>query len=375
MKRVSAKIRAAEAQRHQALNAYRKILRLIHQGNLTIGDRLPPQSDLIRQLRSCHGTVSEAMRWLVADGVLTRRQRSGTVITALHPLNPLRRIWTVGIVTPSFQASPFFSVLAHSLHRQLALRNCTDRTYMLSPDSLPGEEVDSREAADFTGLAEDIAGEFIDGVVTATRLVNRQIPVCGVAGWETPDFGIVIDAGAFVFNSARELACRGAKRLGLVTTHPIATAGYHRLVEGCALVKEELPQCRIDSLPGIAIAGGIRGGFQAADHLLRLPEEKRPDGLLVPDDMVAQGLTFRLREVGTYIPQVAVKTHLQTPCVFSLPIIALEIDLEILAQRAVDLLVARMINPRCEPVIEWYNARVCSSGPQHAPQFSENLSL
>lgn len=374
MKRVSAKIRAAEAQRYQALNAYRKILRWIHERGLVVGDRLPPQSDLIRQLCSCHGTLSEAMRWLVADGVLTRRQRFGTVVTALFPLNPLRRVWTVGIVTPSFQASPFFSVLAHSLHRQLAMRNCTDRTYMLSPRSLPGEEVDSRGAADFTGLAEDISGEFIDGVVTATRLVNRQIPVCGIAGWETPDFGIVIDESAFVRSGANELVQQGGTRLALVTTHAMS-AGYSRLVEGCNTVRKELPHCRLDYLAGIASSGGIRGGFQAAEQLLRLPAGKRPEGLLVPDDMVAQGLTFRLREAGGYAPLVAVQTHLQTPSVFSLPIISLEIDLEFMAQRAVDLLLARMINPRCVPEIEWYQARVRKCGPEYAPQLSEGLPL
>lgn len=352
---------AAQARHYQALIAYRKILRLIHGEGLTIGDRLPPQSELLRRFESCHSTVGKAMGWLVADGILKRRQRSGTVVTALFPRNSLRKIWTVGIVSPSFQASPFFPVLAHFLHRHLALSNCTDRTYMLSPTSPNGAEVDDRQAKDFTGLAEDIDGHLIDGVVTATRLVNHQIPVCGVAAWETSDFGVVIDQGVFVRRAAQELVRRGSAHIALVA--PNAVHHYFpRLKDGYADAVGEFPNCRFSRF-SLAATSGIRGGIEVGGHLLRLSREERPDGLIIQDDMMAQGLTLRLREAGEYVPRCVVQTHLQTPSIFSLPIIPFEIDLEDLAARAASQLIAKMVNPDSKAELDWYEPvlRKCDS--------------
>lgn len=341
-----------EARRHQALATYRKILCLIHQNDLSVGDRLPPQAELLDILKGCQGTISEAMKWLVKDGVLTRRQRSGTFITSLMPLNPLRRIWTVGIVTPSLQASPFYSILAHCLHRQLSLRNCTDRTYMLSPSAPHGEEVDNRGLGDFSGLSEDVEAGLVDGVVTATRLVSDLIPVCGVAGWATPDFGVIIDEKDFVLSAARILVARGVSHIGIVTKCRLSSE-YSNLVEGYKVASRKWPECRFEPESLHVGGNGIPGGMQVADELLRRPASARPAGLILPDDMMAQGLTYRLREAaGNYRPLCAVQTRLQTPSLFSLPIISLQVDVEDLATRAADLLVKKMINPRFRAGIE-----------------------
>ncbi|MBN8708875.1 MAG: hypothetical protein BGO12_03815 [Verrucomicrobia bacterium 61-8] len=347
--------RVPEARRYQALATYRKILRLIHENDLSIGDRLPPQADLMEILKGCQGTISEAMKWLVADGILTRRQKAGTYITSLLPCNPLRRVWTVGIVTPSLQASPFYSVLAHCLHRQLSLRNCTDRTYMLSPSAPNGEEVDTRSLSDFSGLGDDVNGGLVDGIVTATRLLSNDIPVCGVAGWNSPDFGVIIDEKEFILNASTELIAQGARHIGIVTKCRL-NSEYRHVLEGWKAASRAFPDCHFESEATHIGSNGIGGGVLVADELLRRPTSKRPSGLIIPDDMMAQGLTYRLRESGSYRPFCAVQTRQQTPSLFSLPVTAFEVDVEELAIRAVDLLIRKMINPfypagvyRCAP--------------------------
>lgn len=348
--------RIPEARRYQSLATYRKILRLIHENNLSVGDRLPPQADLMNILKGCQGTISEAMKWMVADGILTRRQKAGTFITSLLPCNPLRRIWTVGIVTPSLQASPFYSILAHCLHRQLSLRNCTDRTYMLSPSAPNGEEVDTRSLSDFSGLSDDVSGGLVDGVVTATRLLSQDVPVCGVAGWSAPDFGIIIDEKEFILEASEQLIAQGANHIGIVTKCRL-NAEYRHVQEGYRAAARAFPDCHFEPEATYIGGNGISGGVLVADELLRRPASSRPSGLIIPDDMMAQGLTYRLRESGNYRPFCAVQTRLQTPSLFSLPVTAFEVDVEELAIRAVDLLIRKMINPE-------YNAGVERCAPK-----------
>ena len=64
----------------QALKAYRMILRYLRSQKFAVGQLLPTQAELRQQLNFSNDTLTRAMRWLVEDGVLERKQRAGTMV-------------------------------------------------------------------------------------------------------------------------------------------------------------------------------------------------------------------------------------------------------------------------------------------------------
>ena len=73
-----------------------QLTRLIGDGTLHPGDRLPPERDLAEQLRVSRGTVREAVQFLHALGVVEIRHGSGTFVRASPDQdqgNGLRQEW------------------------------------------------------------------------------------------------------------------------------------------------------------------------------------------------------------------------------------------------------------------------------------------
>lgn len=336
--------------RQQTREAYRAILRLIHARSLQPGDLLPRQSDLLPQLGLCQGTVSAAMRWLVEDGVVTRRKCAGTTVSNLKPLNAGRLIWSVGIVMPDVYETPFFPTLTHFLHKYLALEGCANRVYIIASDALPADAVEVRRADEFTGLDEDLEAGMLDAVITPTRLVLSEVPVCSAAGPEWAEFGVTIDQAAMVRDACRLLLGGGCRRLALLASESATSAPSTCRDVFCSELKKNSfavrPQNVIGSPPGLA------SGREVADRLLSRSSDERPDGLVVLDDVTAQGVSVRIREAGDYAPQMAVQTNRQAPLAFPLPALHFEVDVEGLARRAVEKTVAALLNPALPKTLE-----------------------
>jgi DNA-binding LacI/PurR family transcriptional regulator len=329
--------------RLQTREAYRAILRLIHSDSLEVGDLLPKQSDLLTRLGMCQGTVSAAMRWLVADGIVERRKCTGTTVRSLRPANPGRLIWSVGIAMPDVYETPFFPTLTHFLHKHLALSGCANRVYIVGPNAVPADEVDVRRAADFTGLEEDLEAGLLDAIITPTRLATSEVPVCAAAGPEWAELGVIIDHAAMIRAACELLLKRGCSRLGLLV-YEIANSSHHA---SCDVFSSVLKAGGLDVHPQdlIYTRPGLASGREVADQLLSRSADERPDGLVILDDVAAQGFSVRVREVNHYAPQLAVQTNRQAPLAFPLPAYHFEVDVEELARRAVEKTVQRLLKP------------------------------
>lgn len=59
-----------------------RIAALIAQGKLKQGDRLPPETELMRQLNVGRSSIREAIRGLAMLGVVSARPRRGTIVTS-----------------------------------------------------------------------------------------------------------------------------------------------------------------------------------------------------------------------------------------------------------------------------------------------------
>ncbi len=347
--------------RQQTRAAYRAILRLIQVDALQPGDLLPKQSDLLDQLGMCQGTISAAMRWLVEDGVVTRRKCAGTVLRSRLPSNPTRLVWSVGIVMPDAYETPFFPTLTHFLHKHLALNGCADRVYIISPSAPAYDTVKTRQASDFNGLAEDIDAGMLDALVTPTRLVAPELPTCAAAGPEWATFGVVIDHAEMVRQACRTLLAGGARHLALLTSdEPTAN---HRVCRDAFAAELGATGHPLGPADCLVVTPGLAAGRQVADCLLARPALERPDATIILDDVTAQGLSVHLREAGDYRPLLAVQTNRQAPLAFALPVLHFEVDVEELARRAVAKTVAALLNPTLPKTLDWQRPELADTSP------------
>lgn len=332
------------------LEAYRRVLRLIHKMEAVEGTRLPTQTELMGELKICAVTLDAAMKWLIEDGVLMRKRRVGTFVLRPYPQNPKRSIWRVGLVMPPITHSYFGAVLTHFLHKHLDGYGISDRTYLLSPHAVHGSEVLERRPADFTGLKDDIDEGLLDGIATSTRLRNAGIPVCGVASWERAEFGVLIDYAAFLQGAVKALMGKGCRNLLCVLPHNPEDWCYFSQKEALESLAVSLPEKGItfrSEICAISTGSGFPLERRFLERLLSLDPSDRPDGLIVQDDITGQALASMLATTN-YRPVFAVQTNRQIPISFAIPSLPFSVDLDQIASRAAELLMAKLLAPASE---------------------------
>src|SRR5699024_11495129 len=64
-----------------------KIHRSIEKKHWTVGEKIPPEMDLIEEFEVSRNTLREAIRALVYTGLLETRQGSGTIVKSTNTLN------------------------------------------------------------------------------------------------------------------------------------------------------------------------------------------------------------------------------------------------------------------------------------------------
>jgi len=315
--------------------AYRAILSLLHQRNLQPGDRLPAQLQLGRELGLCQGTLSGAMQMLVEDKVLSRRQKSGTVILHLLPQNPQRRVWTAGIVMPEFSASGYIAALTMQLHRELANRNFSDRTYFISPQSLPSSEVDVRQPLDFLGLENDLEEGLADALLTSTRLSCSDVPCVALGDFPQSKLRVFRDSKYFFESATRELNSRGIRHIFVVG----ATREEISLVRRTS---EEFPHTsKITNIPLLSI--NEWAAESAAEEFLSSYPEGESSGLIISDDFFASIFSHSVVQKSRHRPLLCLQSYGGSLLSYSLPTLKYITDLRALSATAVDLVLERLL--------------------------------
>lgn len=329
--------------RKKVLKAYRLILSWLHQKQLQPGDRLPAQIQLGQELGLCQGTLGGAMQLLVEDKVLKRRQKAGTVVLHLFPQNPHRRIWTAGIVMPEFGPSGYVAALTMQLHRELAARNFSDRTYFISPQSLPASEVDVRQPGDFLGLETDLEEGMVDALITSTRLSCDLIPCVYTENEVQAKLLVRRDENYFHENSVRELHLRGVRRIFLVG----GTRAELGVVEQTAGQLSRAIQIDSISMPSLS-EWAVEA---AAVEYLKRSRGKEHCGVILRDDLMAAIFARKVAEAGGTAPYLCLLTYRGSFLSYPLPTLKFVIDLQGVSAAAVDLIVGRLlqtIGPRAE---------------------------
>lgn len=326
---------------------YRKILRFIHEGSYSIGDRLPTHAQLVKELDTCHDTLHIAMKWLAEDGVIQRKQRIGTLVSSLYPENPQHSIWQIGIVVPPLTSSYFVPVLTHFLHKHLARIGAADRIYMIGPHAPPSEEVLERHPCDFPGLEDDIESGLLEALISSTRLVTDKIPVCGANG-SAKSLSVNIDHRSFAIEASTILQEAGCRKVLAVTSPP--DSGYSNLfIDGIQFANQH---CASNAQISLEYATpGVENGHHFANKFLQTEKWKEVDALIIRDDQFAQAVSTILAKSGRTDVVLAVQSNKQIPMSYALRTLNFSLDVDKLASQLVDLLLMKLLMPSSTPQV------------------------
>ncbi len=357
----------APARRSQVEAACKKIARYIHQHGLGVGDVLPPQVHLRRELGFSNNSLDPAMRLLVDMGLLTRRTCRGTEIVSLEPLQ--RLTWTIGLAVmdlPIQGPGAFTAWLVHALQSLLSKRHCACHTYFrVEEPKWPHHRLE-----DFPGFAADVEDRAIDGMIILPTLdaqgqsafAAAGIPLLHCGFQEEMPFAALLDFRGMIAAAAAALVAGGARRLALFDSSIRLDAdAFDRLVRKTAGVSG---RNGLSTEKPCLVPPGVEGGGQVARALLQLPPARRPDALIVTDDFAATGVAQVLASQADYRPGLAVSANKQLPQLWPMPVMRFEFDIDELAARAVQMLQDTLLNPETPPRQERVKARLVVGSEQ-----------
>lgn len=347
----------------QVSKACKQVLRVIWSLGLERGDAVPTQRELQKMYGFSHNVLSPAMQRLVRAGVVTRKVKVGTIVLDRRAFR--EPIWRVAIAENFLEqqcASPFFSLLAGYVQRELISLGCRPRLYLRK--ALPSGLRDSLNI--YGTLARDAQQDMLDGAIALGaieaeewRKIAGPMPLCGLT--EAAQCGAGVDQGAMARDAVALLASKGCRRLTIISNNRLPTLrrfwnGFEQGVEkarlkrwsGELITTRDLTKAQLQNAPW-----QIAAGQAAAKVIAATPRRERPDGLIVLDDFTAAGLTMTLRELGDYRPRIAVLANLQVPQVYALPVFRFQLDVDLLARRGVSVFHERLLNPTLPAHMDW----------------------
>ncbi|MGV2903977.1 GntR family transcriptional regulator [Microbacterium sp. AGC62] len=269
-------------------------------GEWSQGERLPPEATLAATHAVGINTVRRAVGMLVDDGVVVRRQGSGTYVSA----RGAGKSPVIGVIVPSH--SYYFPTVVEGITEVARAAGVTLRIVSSEyDDALEIRRIRELLAAGCSGLLITPTLHLADPTARLELLRALPIPVVLMERMPTdspPDDGlsaVCTDVVAGGYAAVRHLARQGRRRIGFLGRRATATAdaalrGYRRAIDGLTLV--DLPDAvvRRDSWDEAALAdyahrarsAGLDGVVCLGDReaTALLPHLRRA-GLSLPDDL------------------------------------------------------------------------------------------
>lgn len=263
------------------------------------GDRFPSQNELARTFRTSTVSSREAVAILVQEGLLERRFGSGTYVTGRTPERFVAVVTELDVSHPAI--SPAFLTMMQAGRRYLTEAGLQTRVY-IGHTAPFGEEAPSRITS--WEFWHDLEAGRIIGLVTVgmdahlghTAVAGRSIPymdgasVDGVRFWDDQEL---------VFEGVQVLKRKGCRQVACVAQ----TKGpKHPLLE---LFEHEAKRHGLVTRPEWTVLAPLvheRGDGAAAFRSLWLSHAKKPDGLLVLDDMLYRDMAPTFLVNGIRVP-------------------------------------------------------------------------
>ncbi len=312
-----------------------RLRRLI--SNLKPGDRLPAETALVAELGGSLTKVREALTLLVQEGLIERRQGSGTYALDTRQTRAVGIFSSLDLTHP--HSGLFFRVLTHELREFFAREGQATRLYL--GHSRPG---DTAAAVCDPILQHDLKHHQLSGVIalTGTRSAEWLEPQCERAGvplvGRTSDYAhaCIVPHQEMLKVAAHYLHDRGCRRLALLgweeEHHP--GGAPHDLVDE---MRAWLPDHVI--MPDAWVRTDLHPAWPGAGweelREIWMSRRDKPDGLIVADDNLLLDVATALGEIGIGVPedlQVVAKSSARVTPTMPFPHARVEIDPRICAE-------------------------------------------
>lgn len=358
-------------ERPRVAEAVRSLVRLICEQEIPPGGKLPSQANLRLMTRFHNELLNEGLKILASCGMIHRRNKSGTSVE--NPDTVVPGLWRVGMPM-NLGTGGFYDQMMLHLHIRARQHGVVLTPFLRTVDS----ENKSTDIAfhDFDGLQAAHAAGSLDGVMTQSILdaedwearMQEGFAMAHAGAWEDAPAGVVICQKSLVESAVAYFAEQGCRHPGLVGGS-VNSEGSTPFPAAFAKTFEDAGY-RSASVCCTAWTTSPFGGQCAAEYLLALPPRERPDSLVVLNDHIGAGLAAALVST-SYRPRLVVQTNRQAPLAFAYPVIHCEVNVEALANRAMDNLAFRLRNRSLPLTREWLlpemqaEPRIISTTQQH----------
>ncbi len=312
------------------------ILRKIREGEWREGERIPSLNELEKLYPQSRMTLYRALRYLVDAGCLSASRGRGTFVRSAHARRRVAILSGASLVLSPM--APFLSQTIY--HSKAFFARCGIDAQLYIEDSFTTWGLP-------TGLQRDLeqrkisALMSIDATFPVRYMLTREWREHAVAhvqiGARESPYRVHVDRDAFV-REALQLAKRhGCRRAALVEKPEHFSEDTLRFRSAC-------DAAGLVAHPGAQVwpSGDLPYedyGFEAVGRIWKGAD--RPDALIVPDDVIAKGVTQAALKLKLRVPRemrIVAMVNRGLPLFYPVPVEVIEVDVESVAERAGNLL-------------------------------------
>ena len=280
------------------------------------GARLPTMAQLSAELGISVMTLNRALSELEAQGIVVRRQGSGTYVAEQLSQTAIALVYDRDVFGP--EASPFCALLLHEAAKLVHTSDEKLNLYLTAPEPEGAWEGPPIPP----DLDEAIKTKRLGGVLFAGEsnpaalrwLLDQGLALVALSYAPVAPFRVKIDHAQTAYLGARELAKRGCKRIALwipagVGIGPQSADEMFEELEAFARALDENGVIYDESLvfgleqlsanvPPTPVQSNREQGQLAAQAVFGAPRESWPDGIVCLDDIFALGALSEMKKLG-----------------------------------------------------------------------------
>lgn len=330
------------------LQISRQMERLILEGDLKAGQRLPPNRVLAERWGVSCSSVQKAMSRLCASGRLDRTPGRGTFV------KPLAHQAVIGLLFgPDLSAEPshFYRAMDRALEAELPARRWAARVYdgwFVKEGPRPGADAPVTRR-----LEEDLHHHVFSGLIEIQLPIGFAVASEARASLPTVSWGgetdALLDEEDFLTQSLRRLASCGRRRAAMLSFSPekreFQAGEFHRTAAACGIVPFEPSPLVLGDLE----TEGEKEVFHAARaqlrHWFRSPDAPAPDALVVNDDIMMRAVALAVAHEQVKVPDqlmLVCKTNDTLDLHYGIPVMRYEFSVREVAKVLVSLLWKRL---------------------------------
>lgn len=283
--------------------------------------KLPTVRDLCREFQVSSATLDDALWNLEQQGVIRRRQGSGIFVSS--NVNRKTVALAFGKNTFESESSPFCSILLRECEKRVQSHNENFSFFL----DIPGLGTQQGGVPVHRDLADAIAAGRLQGIILAGRgspeqeewMRKQGIPVVGLQSNNSEGETVTIDYSALIRMGVDALADQGCRRIALISPFENLPEEVSSWNEDVPVFLDAVKKRGLPSRPewiqkrGIhfpELKPGEEFARAAMEKLFALPEAERPDGIVIPDDMVTRGVLASAARLGLSLGRdVKIATH------------------------------------------------------------------